>query len=921
MRPVQLTMSAFGPYANKTVLNLEQFGTNGLYLITGDTGAGKTTIFDAITFALYGEASGDAREASMLRSQYATPDTPTEVELIFDYCGKRYQIRRNPEYLRPAKRGGGMTIQKADAELICPDGRIVTKSRDVTAAIIEIIHLDRNQFTRISMIAQGEFMKLLLASTEERKAIFRQIFRTERYQLLQEQLKAASSKLQDQCQQIQSGIQQYISGISCDEHSPFFLSAEQARAGELPTSDVRDLIQTLITEDSQAEAAQHFALETTENALAACNTLLTKAEESEKVRKALQAAEASLSAAAEQEHTLSEQLCLQEARLPEQELLAQEITTLRNLLPRYEELETLFAASKAFTAQTNLKEQKLTTQRKCLQQLNTQLTAAQEELIGLQTRNQRKAELENTREQLLFQQERLQKLEQLLHQLNTVEASLTKAQKQFLEAEQAAKTTYENYSQMNQAFLREQAGILAEQLQPQHPCPVCGSLLHPSPATKSQKAPSEAALDEARQCSETAQQAAADASMVAGKLAGQVSALRQETESQCKDLLSGCPLQDAPTTLKKALRNTGISLAQLESSIQAEEKLLQRKNQLEQLLPQWTAEQENIASTCSVLEKDLAELQTKAEHTSAAAKQLSAVLPYPKKAEAEQTIQAKESQRLAMQKALEFCRSSYAALRSRIDTLNGQISVQREQLSAAPVIDIAKQQAQQATLLQQKSVLQQNIISLTSRIHSNNQILKNIAHQSKQLRESEDRCAWIKALSNTANGTVSGKEKIMLETYIQMTFFDRIITRANSRFTVMTDGQYQLKRRAEAENYRSQSGLELDVIDYYNGTERSVRTLSGGESFKASLALALGLSDEIRSAAGGIHLDTMFVDEGFGSLDEESLRQAMEALSDLAEGDRLVAIISHVSELKEKIDRQIIVRKDKHGGSYAKITV
>jgi len=205
--------------------------------------------------------------------------------------------------------------------------------------------------------------------------------------------------------------------------------------------------------------------------------------------------------------------------------------------------------------------------------------------------------------------------------------------------------------------------------------------------------------------------------------------------------------------------------------------------------------------------------------------------------------------------------------------------------------------------------------TIYSRITSNKASLDNILKKLNEIKTVEEKWIWIKSLSNTANGNLSGKEKIMLETYIQMTYFDRIINRANTRFMVMSGGQYELKPRKEAENNRSQSGLELDVIDHYNGTERSVKTLSGGESFKASLSLALGLSDEIQSSAGGIKLDTMFVDEGFGSLDDESLAQAIKALSSLAEGNRLVGIISHVSELKDKIDKQIVVKKEKTGGS------
>ncbi len=206
-----------------------------------------------------------------------------------------------------------------------------------------------------------------------------------------------------------------------------------------------------------------------------------------------------------------------------------------------------------------------------------------------------------------------------------------------------------------------------------------------------------------------------------------------------------------------------------------------------------------------------------------------------------------------------------------------------------------------------------------SYIASNKSALQKIKLKSGDLDDYEKRYQWVLPLSNTANGKVAGKEKIMLETYIQMTYFDRIISRANTRFMVMSGGQYELKRRKEAEDKKAQSGLDLDIIDHYNGTERSVKTLSGGESFKASLSLALGLSDEIQSIAGGIKLDTMFVDEGFGNLDDDSINQAMNALSGLAEGNRLVGIISHVSELKNRIDKQIVVAKEKSGGSKANI--
>ena len=208
MRPIQLNISAFGPYAGRVELNLDQLGTSGLYLITGDTGAGKTTIFDAITFALFGEASGNSRETSMLRSKYASPDTPTEVELTFAYGGKIYTVKRNPEYERPAKRGEGMTLQKADGQLIMPDGSVIAKLKDVNQKIKEILGVDRRQFSQIAMIAQGDFLKLLLADTKERQGIFREIFKTGYYQELQDRLKAESGSLGRQCEAAGSSVKQ-----------------------------------------------------------------------------------------------------------------------------------------------------------------------------------------------------------------------------------------------------------------------------------------------------------------------------------------------------------------------------------------------------------------------------------------------------------------------------------------------------------------------------------------------------------------------------------------------------------------------------------------------------------------------------------------------------------------------------------------
>ena len=294
-------------------------------------------------------------------------------------------------------------------------------------------------------------------------------------------------------------------------------------------------------------------------------------------------------------------------------------------------------------------------------------------------------------------------------------------------------------------------------------------------------------------------------------------------------------------------------------------------------------------------------------------------LSYPSEAEANQALQKLREKKQAWEKDIQETQKAHDECEKNLAALKGTLEGYQKTLQGMEKVDVQAVLAAQAEADQQKAAWQAQKNEIGGRLAVNGPILENLRPQISQMEETEKRLQCVQALSDTANGRLSGKEKIMLETYIQMTFFDRIIRRANVRLMVMSGGQYELKRRVNAENNRSQAGLELDVIDHYNGSERSVKTLSGGESFKASLALALGLSDEIQSSAGGIRLDTMFVDEGFGSLDEESLEQAVNALVGLTQGNRLVGIISHVSELKNRIDKQIVVTKEKSGGSKAEI--
>lgn len=912
MRPLRLTISAFGPYAEQTMVDMARLGDHGLYLITGDTGAGKTTIFDAITYALFGEASGDTRESSMLRSKYADPATPTQIELVFSYAGREYTIRRNPEYQRPKARGAGTTLQRAEAELIYPDGRVLTRSRDVTAAVVELLGVNREQFSRIAMIAQGDFLKLLLAQTEERKEIFRHIFRTGLYQQLQERLKTAAAELSRESDALRREIAQDCASIRCAAEDDV---VAQARAGQLPQAALLELLASLIQQAESAQTAQQNTLVQVETQLAAVLGRLGQAEELSRVRESLHQAQEQL-ARQQGQAELAETVWQQEReKLPRQEELSAEILTLRDVLPRYDALDTARNALTQVMRQQERAEAACAEKKELLEQTTAMLAAQKTELEQLWEAGVRKEQLTA---QLLSVQTRRQALTALANAIAhciALEQQVCAAQQKYQNAVETAAERLAEYTRMNRAFLDEQAGILAAELVEGEPCPVCGAVSHPQPAKKSRAAPTETALEQARQISDRAQQAAAEASLDAGRLAGQLSVQRAETERQGRELLDGCGEEALQDTLARALAETETQHRALQTALQAEERKLSRRQTLETAIPAVEQQRQTLTGEIDALLQTLQALQTDRAGRTAVVEQLAAALPYTSRTQAEQALRQAEQERDALRTALETAEQHSKALRSGIDVLLGQIAAQQTQLSQAPQLDMDAEQAKYAALQQEKMKLQATLTQLVAELSGNRMALANIQQRMAALEKLEGQQRQVRMLSLTANGGLPGKEKVMLETYIQMRYFDRIIARANSRFLVMSDGQYELKRRREAEDNRSQSGLELDVIDHYNGTERSVKTLSGGEAFKASLALALGLSDEIQSTAGGVQLDAMFVDEGFGSLDEESLRQAIHVLSSLSGGRRIVGIISHVAELKERIDKQIVVKKERSGGS------
>lgn len=919
MRPLTLTLSAFGPYAGQITLALEQLGKNGLYLIRGDTGAGKTSIFDAIAFALYGEASGDQREAAMFRSQYAAPDTPTFVELTFESAGKTYRVRRVPEYTRPAKRGGGVTLQRAEAELTMPDGRVVTRVKEVGQAVREIVGVDREQFAQIAMIAQGDFLKLLVASTEERMRIFRQIFHTGRYQKLQAALKDQLAALSRARDKLRDGLMQAVGSARYPADSVLGQRLADAQAGRLLLQETAALLDEIVRQDSAAQEAGRRALERLDKQIGQAARTLGQARELAAARTQLRDAQAKRQAIQQEMEKAGAARAALAARKPEREALAQQAAALAEEVRRHEACsrldQALEAAQKRYTAGC-------AAQAACAKQLTdladqqAAARAGQERLADSAIR----AEKQRAEHAALLEEQRA--FNGLSRDLDAVAASArqyARVQKDYLAAAQSAEAAQGRYQQMNRAFLDEQAGILALGLQDGAPCPVCGACSHPRPAQVTLGAPREADLEQAKQQAAAAQAEAGRLSAEAGQLRGALEARRAGLQQRARELLGDVPCEEMAEQIAAAGAALRDRLAACKSALDQAQQDMQQLDQFGHTLRTLEQAVQQAQARQAAAQQAIARAEQDTQHLARQKQELADGLRYPDQAAARRAAQQTKDTIQDLDRRTEQADQAYQACKSQADALEGTIAALAGQLEHAPEIDMETIQAELEACNARRRALEDGQTARAARLDRNQDALRALETHGAALAEAEQKWGWVKSLADTAGGQLVGREKIMLETYVQMTYFDRILARANTRLMVMSRGQYELKRRAQAENNRRQSGLELDVVDHYNGSVRSVKTLSGGESFQAALSLALGLSDEVQSAAGGVQLDVMFVDEGFGSLDEEALEQAVRALSDLSGGNRLIGIISHVEALARRIDRQIVVTKHGTAGSDAVI--
>lgn len=896
MRPVELTMSAFGPYVGNTVISFETLGREGVYLITGETGAGKTTIFDAVTFALYGRASGSSRNGTMLRSKYARADQPTFVRLVFECRGECYTIERNPRYRCAKVRGEGMK-EKAASAVLTGNDMVCTGVDNVNKKVWEIIGLDCDQFTQVSMIAQGEFLKLLYASTSERVEIFRHIFKTGRYKSLEDAIREDFLRTASECADLDKSIRQYAEGIVCTDSKTW----DEIRAKkEYPSEIVMPFLQALIEE---AEERQKELKEKRDVCTEEKNRLserIRKAEEQKRKEKEWKEKKEEYEELEKEAQKTKEEYGLEQEKKPDILEITEKIAKFRQDLPAYEEKERLEKENKESRERSSLLEKEIA----ALEEKEHILLQEKEEAVKERDRLSKTVEeqisVEDALRRLLEEKERIRQQKEICSEYEEMCRLYEEAKAHFQRQERCEQQARHTYEKMRREYMRGQAGIMAAGLEEGMPCPVCGSTIHPAKAVNSGTVWKK----------EEVEQAEEQASVL-------TSALQEAFEVTVSRKAACTGLEEkkcwSSEEIKDREREVETKLAEAEKKKDEIQKKKNRCRELEDRLLENGTEREKIYGTRQDKIILLAGLQAKEKETGRRLAVFGDTLPFENRDALEAEIKRWENERENREEKKKALWQKQKEQSEKLSALQAVIGRLEEETDSSECIAIEEELKQWENIQSEEKEINQLWDEWNVRLCTNREIQNKLKKQYRDKKRKEKEYTMRKRLHDTANGGLH------LETYVQMAYFDRILFQANKRLDTMTGGQYELIRQEEETDARKRWGLELDVLDHYNGTVRSVKTLSGGEAFKASLALALGLSDEIQEAAGGIRLDTMFIDEGFGALDEESLLQAVRVLFDLGNSGRLVGIISHVAELKSRIERQIVVKKNGAVGSRADV--
>ena len=894
MKPLNLKMSAFGPYKNEVEIDFKKLGTNNIFLITGDTGAGKTTIFDAISYALFNEVSGSNRPITSLRSKFATTED-TYVELEFEHKGKEYKIRRVPEYERVKKTGEGTTKNIADAYLEYED-KIITGVKNVNDKIIELIGINAKQFKQISMLAQGEFIKILFAESKDRTEIFRKIFETSIYEQISTNLSILSAETRKDVDRLKTIFQTNTSNIRWIEKPVAIDLIDLKKITKLDIDEILNLIEKEIQINK--------------------DQIKEEEKENEKLKKEIEKLREKIKKIEEQ----NEKVKKYKKYLEENEELKQKAKEIK-------EKETKIKVSQSVLQKVMPKQQIVNEKQKELK-----INIDKKQVLEKEIKNGEIIEQENKNKIL-----KLNELKEILDKYKTIKEKSKNIEDMFLlitqiEKDQKIKEKYvkqyeklnnqyieidEQYKEEEDKFFREQAGIIAQRLEEGKPCPVCGSIEHPNKAIKNDDVLSEEELKKLEE--------------EKNKLENKRNTIKNETISLNAKIET--TIKMIPESNKQDFNLQDFEKQINESKNKQELEIKSLKENFENVCLIFAKKKENIDKINfdeikQNIEKQINRQNNKLLENKVKLKECNTLIETQEKSleviQQEYLNAIKElgfkdekdyKEKTLKEADIEKIKQEIEQYKEKVTTTKTRLEDVKKELKEKEIIDVTQDIEKLEQSSQKQKEEEKQINNKKASISFNKDTNKKLKETAIELIDKMDKMAKIEELAKIANGTANRKTKITFEQYVQATYFDMVISEANKRLLSMTDNRYLLIRKKKADKISEKIGLDLNVIDNYNGQERDVKSLSGGESFKAALSLALGLSDVIQSYSGGVLVDTLFIDEGFGTLDAESREQAINTLVNLAGSNKLIGIISHVEELQERIDKKIIVEKGQDGSN------
>lgn len=1031
MKPISVEMSAFGPYKDSVVIDFSKIGENGIFLITGDTGAGKTTIFDAIVFALYGSVSGSNRQVTTVRSDFADENTQTYVELVFSHKGKIYKVRRNPQYERPKKSGEGTTTQLADA-FIEQDGKVLaTGIVNVDNKVKEILSIDVKQFKQISMLAQGEFLKILFAESKERTEIFRKIFDTYIYEDIKNKLNDKQKEAYTKLNNYKTKFLTNTNNIKWNEE-PDFIKALSEKNIHTYIKDILALLEIEVEKNEEEnkeiekdvkkldkeQKEKELKIKNSEE----INSNFIKLEELVKTEKELKEEKKEFE---EKQKIVDQTVKIQALVFPKKELLEKVISEIKIIKQEDQENEEYLKELNEVESEYKEKDKKVKELKKYADEykkIELDVEKYKEEIenienvetkfVAIERDNVNLAILKQREEKILKLKDILKEYEVLNEKNEETKEELKKAlevENQIKEREILSKafdvknTEYrlaeDKYKEEENKFYREQAGVLADKLEEGKPCPVCGSTHHPELAKKS-NALSKEELEKLKVDLEIIEKEKNKANEKLTIKSAQIDTLNKDlkydnskvtlidyingiketsekeeklieekfeeanklhlniTEQRLK--INEFDYDEFKTEFDQKLKNVEENLTKNTTLVDNFKKSMKKefsaKTEIKEYAKDVKENFEKINENFSKIEEKICDLyyeiediyvdiedfnfeefkekyeEEKQKHSKKLIECNTKKLNFSKQLESKQKENEKAQKdydeaykKLGFETEKEYkdaildedeieeAKEDIENYNKACIETNTKIKELREVLKDKEKIYLEKDKEELQNLTIDLAKKKEQYIYINSKFTMNKQVLENLSSDAEEVKKQIDLYTILEELYRTASGTLSGKKKIEFEQYVQAAYFDMILVEANKRLVKMTSSRFELVRKENAVKLSDKIGLDLEVIDNYTGKRRDVKSLSGGESFKAALSLSLGVSDVIQSYSGGVVVDTLFIDEGFGSLDVESREQAINTLNMLTDNNKLIGIISHVTELKERIDKKIIIRKTAEG--------